>query len=316
MPRHKNVVWCGTLQLAWNRLGKDVLHQPPRVRGAEAVVSRLNQAQLKEDDLPPDSYLATAGFAKDGIVEKVKSEMMRRFHKEVEIDPMEPDHILAYAYLETNAAFTIPFFENRGRFRFRDSAGQETRVSSFGITGDHEYAYEKLRKQVDVLYELRSKTNPRELEEFVVDLCRDSSPNQILVACVPPKATLLEILGDIEKKTQPDAEYRRKFGIVDVLLVPNLNWEVQHQFAELEGRDKPFLNAGFNGYYIAKAMQTIRFKLDRTGAELASEAETLCKPSPTYFVCDRPFLIVVKKRGAERPFFVMWVDNAELLSKP
>jgi hypothetical protein len=33
MPEHKNVVWCGTLQLAWNRLGKDVLHQPPQVPG-------------------------------------------------------------------------------------------------------------------------------------------------------------------------------------------------------------------------------------------------------------------------------------------
>lgn len=36
----------------------------------------------------------------------------------------------------------------------------------------------------------------------------------------------------------------------------------------------------------------------------------------THYVCDRPFLIVVKKRGAKQPFFVMWVDNAELLSKP
>jgi hypothetical protein len=27
----------------------------------------------------------------------------------------------------------------------------------------------------------------------------------------------------------------------------------------------------------------------------------------------RPFLIYLKKRGAGHPFFVMWVDNAELL---
>jgi len=31
---------------------------------------------------------------------------------------------------------------------------------------------------------------------------------------------------------------------------------------------------------------------------------------------DRPFLIYVKKRGAEySPFFVMWVDNAELMER-
>ena len=62
-------------------------------------------------------------------------------------------------------------------------------------------------------------------------------------------------------------------------------------------------------------MQMIRFRLDRSGAELASEVQVICRPMATYFVCDRPFLIVVKKRGSKHPFFVMWVDNAELLSK-
>ena len=321
MPTGKNVVWCGTIQLAWNRLGKDVLHQPPQVQGAEAVVSRLNQAKFGEDDLPPASYLATAGFAKSGIVDKIKSEMKRRFHKEVEIDPMEPNDILAYAYLEANADFTIPFFDNRKMFFFTDASGKETKVTSFGIEEKHEYAYQDLRDQIGVLHLLRKTTNPEELEEFVIDLCRDSSPNQIVVACVPPRATLLETLKDVEKKTKEHArqdnnERGSRFGIRDVLLVPNLNWEVRHHFAELEGSDKRLLNVGFSNYYIAKAMQTIHFRLDRSGAELASEVQMPCKPMATHFVCDRPFLIVVKKRGTERPFFVMWVDNAELLCKP
>jgi hypothetical protein len=320
MPKDMNVVWCGTLQLAWNRLGKDVLHGLPNVQGAD-VASRLNRTQFGEDDLPPDSYLAMAGFAKDGVVEKVKSGMKQRFHREVEIDPLEPNDILAYAYLEASAAFTIPFFDNRQPFRFRDFSGKTAEVTSFGIEEKHEYAYDELREQIAVLYLLRSKQNPENLDEFVIDLCRDSQPNQIVIACVPPKATLAETLDDIEKKTQefarqPYSESYRKFGVRDVLLVPNLNWEVRHHFAELEGTDKPFLNAGFNEYHIAKAMQTIRFRLDRSGAELASEVQMPCKPMATHFVCDRPFLIIVKKRGAERPFFVMWVDNAELLCKP
>jgi hypothetical protein len=321
MPPHRNIVWCGTLQLAWSRLGKDVLHQPPQVHGAEAVVARLNQAQLGEDDLPTDSCLATAGFAKDGIVEKIKSEMTRRFHKQIEIDAMRPNEILAYAYLEASAAFTIPFFDKREPLRFRGSGGQETEVGAFGIEEKHEYAYWTMREQIGVLYLLRKKTNPEELEEFVVDLCRESSPNQIVVACVPRKATLAETLDDAEKKTreaarQTHAGHQQEFGIRDVLLVPNLNWELRHRFVELEGSDKRFLNAGFRGYHIQQAMQTIRFKLDRSGAELASESKTYCLPMATHFVCDRPFPIVAKKRGAERPFFVMWVDNAELLCKP
>ena len=100
------------------------------------------------------------------------------------------------------------------------------------------------------------------------------------------------------------------------MLVPNLNWEVEHNFSELEGSDKRFLNAGFSSYYVAKAMQTIRFRLDRSGAELASEVQIPCLPMATHYVCDRPFLIIFKKRDAKHPFFVMWVDNAELLCEP
>jgi hypothetical protein len=320
VPQHKNVIWCGSMQLAWNHLGKDVLRGPPRVQGAETVASRLNQAALTEDDLPSDSCFATAGFAKDGVAERVKSEMAHRFHKDVEIAALDPNGILAYAYLEASAAFTVPFFDNHGGFRFRDSSGKETEVTSFGIEERHEYAYEALREQVEVLYCLRKEGGREQIEEFVVDLCRSSSPNQIVVACVPPKETLLETLADVETKTHGAKEQRtmegRPLHVRDVLLVPNLNWEVRHRFAELEGPDKRFLNASFGDYHLGKALQTVRFKLDRAGAELSSEAQIPCKPMATHYVCDRPFLIVVKKRGAERPFFVMWVDNAELLCRP
>jgi hypothetical protein len=313
MLKGENVIWCGTLQLAWKHLEKDVLHTPPQLQDAEALASRLSQGQLKEDDLPPDSFLATAGFAKNGVSEKVRSEMKRRFHKDAQIDSLEPNDILAYAYIQAAVAFTIPFFDNRKAFRFRDSSGKETEVGSFGIEQKDEYAYERLRQQIEVLYLLRNMKTYA-VEEFALDLCRDSSPCQIILACVPPKATLFETLKVVDKKIRDFP--RRHFGVTDVLLVPNMNWEIRHHFAELEGADKRFLNTGFSAYHVGKAMQTIRFKLDRSGAELASESKLYCLPIATHFIFDRPFLIYMKKRGSDRPFFVMWVDNGELLCKP
>ena len=43
------------------------------------------------------------------------------------------------------------------------------------------------------------------------------------------------------------------------------------------------------------------------------EALAIEKAEPREFRFHRPFLIYMKKRDADRPFFVMWVDNAELL---
>ena len=75
------------------------------------------------------------------------------------------------------------------------------------------------------------------------------------------------------------------------------------------------------GYYILEALQMIDFSLSRTGVILKSQGRFGMTPAigrpilPRYFHFDRPFLICVKKRGTEHnPFFVMWVDNAELMN--
>jgi hypothetical protein len=46
------------------------------------------------------------------------------------------------------------------------------------------------------------------------------------------------------------------------------------------------------------------------GADWGGEWE-----DPTSYLYDRPFLLVMQKRGSSRPFFVMWVENAELLQR-
>jgi hypothetical protein len=109
------------------------------------------------------------------------------------------------------------------------------------------------------------------------------------------------------------------------MAVPTAAWRVNHYFSELIGMDKRLLNTGFEDYFILNAQQDTEFRLDRTGAEVKSEAKIECvkseavekdeEPPPLKLIFDRPFLVYMKKRGADQPFFVMWVENAELLTK-
>ena len=68
-------------------------------------------------------------------------------------------------------------------------------------------------------------------------------------------------------------------------------------------------------------MQMIDFTLGRTGVVLKSDAVIIIPPrggilESRRFDFDKPFLIYVRKRGpAASPFFVMWVDNAELMQE-
>jgi len=317
LPKAKNAIWCATFQMAWDRLKEDVIGEAVRVANAEEVVERLNQGSVAAEDLPEDGAYATAGAVKDGITERVRAEMQQRFQKEPVALDGDATGILAYAYLRASVPFTLPYFESEAPLVFVDSQGHETRVSSFGLTPKAGSAPVELYDQVDVLY-CKQPTTHEPPTEFVLDLCCDSKPNQLLVAQLPPQETLAASLADLEQKIRnpPDRDARLLLSTTP-LVVPNLNWRLVHHFSELEGRDKRLLNRGFEAYYLAQSLQTIDFRLDRSGVELESEARVVWASAADWaFRFDHPFLIVVKKRGASRPFFVMWVDNGELLSKP
>ena len=51
------------------------------------------------------------------------------------------------------------------------------------------------------------------------------------------------------------------------------------------------------------------------GADLASVSEAVAASGPRDFHFDRPYLIYMQRRGAEQPYFAMWVDNDELMAR-
>ena len=155
-------------------------------------------------------------------------------------------------------------------------------------------------------------------EDFALDLCRFSEPSQVVLAAIERKSTLAEAFTTVERKRadyQPAERAGRRLGQGDMLLVPNMYWRLEHHFKELEGADKILLNPGLLGLYLLGAEQVIEFRMDRNGAAVESQATIAAAGIGRLFLFDRPFLVVLSKRGAKQPYFVMWVDNAELLVK-
>jgi hypothetical protein len=319
IPDGKSAIWCASFQFAWNRLKDDVAAEPIKLANAQPLADRLNQAGPSENDLDRDSVYAAAGFAKDGIAERIRAQMADRFPgapmPELKVPPTG---VVAYAYLAASAKYDYPFFENDEPFLFRDSAGKGTAVSSFGIRKKDDYAYERLRRQVEVLYCPRDALwRESEVPEFILDPCKTSQPYQVVLARVDRQATLAETLADVRRKiaSRPADSFAAQLRPRDTVIVPNVAWRIRHHFQEIEGKDKAFLNPALRGLYLDAALQTIQFRLDRSGAELWSESKVYVKPSASYFHVNRPFLVFMQKRGSNQPFFVAWVENAELLEK-
>ncbi len=318
---NKNIIWCSSFQLAWNQMKDDVIGEPIQVIGAEELVTRLNTAEQSASDMEPESFYAAAGRIKQGIVDKIKKDMADKFpsHTVPEFDIDIPEAILAYSYLIANVPFKYPYRQAQNEFFFTDSNGIKTDVGAFGAWG-YGQRYRKMREQVEILFyhEDYNETNrDMQMKEFAVDLCRHSSPYQVVAAVVEPKDSLADTLDDILRKTEEFKKNPRHEDVVllddtDVLIVPEMFWEINHRFDELINRIVANANPPMP---IIEARQGIRFKLDRYGAMLESEATIAVSAIPRYFIFNRPFLVYMIKRDCEQPFFVMWVDNAELLTK-
>jgi hypothetical protein len=313
----KNAVWCASFLSAWKTLETDLAKGPISLQGSPQLAASLNAAADPRAQIPPESLYVAAGWNQKGIIAQISDDLKRRFPAKARptFPGIRPDSFVAYAYLEASLKFSIPYFQNRKPMVFSDSGGKKTELASFGVGEEDAYAYFKLRRQPKVLFKTADKRNISRAAECVLDLDCNSQPNQIVLALMEPRASLAATLAAVEERvaSAKPVAHSGNLGPNDVLLVPDIVWRISHRFAELEGRE--FANTALKGQRMDVAQQDIQFCLNRGGAELKSEAKTFYRPIPTYYVFDRPFLLYMKKRGSDQPYFVMWVDNVELLGK-
>ena len=325
----RNAIWCASFTVAWKMMARDFTQGPPVFDQPSKTVDALILAADPRPDIPDDALCAAAGWGESGIVQKITTELQQKFPgKTPPVFPgMRADAYIAYSYLEAKIRFPLPYFQNREPLTFTDSTGKVSKLSSFGIRKEDDYAYDNLREQVKVLFhgptmvEKGDRIIFDEEMEFAVDMSRESSPSEIILARIARQPSLAAAISYVEReigksrKQQQDAygEFLDDTGIGanDVLLVPDIFWRISHRFTELEGRE--FKNAITPWQKLLVAQEDISFRLDRSGAELSAESKLKVLPIPTHYVMDRPFLIFMRKRGALNPYFAMWVDNAELL---
>ena len=240
-----------------------------------------------------------------------------------QFQPMSDDWAVAFAYLQAMIKFTHPFGQVE-KIPFTDSVGNRTRVAGFGCE-HYDYSCEPAHRQVEILY-YRSPPDaaagrypPK--AEFAVDLCKSSRPYQIVLARVEQRDTLGETVSDLQQKIdkhrpreknltgEPFSGYNPMLETGEPVIVPEMFWKISHHFKEIEGQSLAAVGP------IMEASQITHFRMDRFGVVLKSEARfAKAEAIARSFVFDGPFLLYMQKRGTERPFLVMWVDNAELLT--
>lgn len=309
VPMEKNnMIWCGTLQLAWNELKDNIIKEDIKLIGEDKLSNELNKKSFDKECLNEKDYIAMVGYNRDDIVEKINKSLKEKFKEEgnwkVETTLQRPDDILAYSFLKKNLEFEYAFEDIKEGLEFNG-----IKVKSFGICEiKDEEIKKKLAEQVKILYYDNN-------DNFIISLNGKTANDEIILAKISPKDTLNNTLNYAYDLVNSCKEIR--FSSSDILKVPMLGFSINKNFKELE--NKPIANKGFEEYRLASATQRIDFSLTEKGAQLKSKAEIALSKSaalheaPKKLIFDEPFLLYMKEKDNKKPYFVMWVDNSEIM---
>jgi hypothetical protein len=306
LERHQpnqNLVWCATMQFAWNALEK-TLGFPLELQGSPPMAVAMNRKLLGIEVADPEKYVIFSGKRNSQVLEQIKTEMRKRFPR-AELPPLDwqpDDTAMAFAYLFANLPFETPLFRHQKGISFRGE-----HVSAFGLWDAH--SQKPLREQLREVTVCEFASD----SDFVVQLHSTAPGERIIVARVTPGETLLDTVQSVMKRSLKQTD-----GLVesDDLIIPCVNFDLTRTYPEVEGPRFRFVHGGEQ--FIRTAYQRTQFRLDELGARLESVATAWSMlngdpPKGRKMICDGPFLILLARVGAPLPYFAFWVENEELL---
>ena len=314
----ENVLWCASFQLAWNEACALVGEDLRFAKDEPAMVEVLNKKTFTSQHLDQESYVAVAGFVKDNIFGEIDQQLIDQvpgpghaplYPSRNTLRP-RPQDIVAYSYLFKNLEFEVPFERIEKPMTF----GAEE-VPCFGVGEKYKHQHGAMLEQLDIL-------DYQGEDDFVIELKTKGEQDQLILAKVQPAKTLQETVSAVQARAANTEPVQAVVG--DVLKVPKLNFDITRHYRELEGKRFVVKNPKIaRDLVILSALQNIRFQLDEEGVRLRSESHisfgcgAAPPPPPTrhIMVFDKPFLMLLKRVDADVPYFVLWVQNPELLVK-
>jgi len=295
----QNVLWCSTSNSSGTK--------PCRAAGGDIHLSKSRLWwPVEQRKLPPERTSTTP------VVSSCRAGPRRRRRRDSQgarrkfqgrASPDLLDHIapglpadgwLAYAYLFRELPFKYPFKRLDEPLAFGPK-----QVASFGL--------QKATCRMDDVHTAEQVVilDYKDADDFVLELKPEHEGERIIWRRSPRPKRCKRRSRRFGRGRKPPiiSSWRESLGDGESLVVPILNFDVWRSYDELCGE---ITTPGpFRGHPISSAMQDIRFRLDERGAILKSEA-TMVKSGagPTRrgsFIFDRPFLILLKRRGASQP---------------
>ena len=298
-----NYVWGAAMNLAWNELNDNILHEKlqldTRDTTALNMVEKFNFAPFSKTDLDEASYYIKSGYGQE-TVETINRESREKFPSKSFADldiRLDPKDIISYAYFLKEVEYKTVFKKKNVLFK-----GQK--VSGFAAGNETQKKTVKL-----ISYDSDDK--------FIIKLSLLDNSDELILAKGYDMQSPRTIVNEIRQTLTPHPAAIRDS---DVFMAPEIHLDHHRVYAELI--NKQLKNKEFKSYYISEMFENIRFDMDEKGARVENEGviamrlTAILEPvPPRHFVLDKPYWIVMKRADSPNPYFILGINNCELMEE-
>ena len=275
-----NNLWVGTLDIAWNEL-KDILNKEKIEFEKDIIIAKeLNGSEFTKELLDKKDYAINV------------SKTVTNGYK-----------------IEAELTKTLTFYNS-----FDNLTNEENRTFGIGTEnvkwfGINNGSSEELNKNVQVLF--YEENNDKE-KEFAIKLLTKEG-DEIILYKTKSNKSFDEIYAAMEAKTE---EYNNNHAFTndDELLIPYVRVNGLISYDEFYGQ----AIKDTDGLIMYDVIQKVNFYLNEKGCNLKSTLSMTTEYLSTgnrYFYYTDTFVIFMKEARANKPYFVLKVDNDDILEK-
>ena len=145
--------------------------------------------------------------------------------------------------------------------------------------------------------------------DFIIKTEVEENNDEVYFAKVIPNSTLIETYQNVIKRIKRNNI--TKLDTNDIIGIPYVNFNIRKNFDYLSGR---ILNS--KEETIDQAIQDVDFDLNETGITLTSSVaitRSAIEIKGKRLLFNKPFLIILKQKYSKYPYFLLWIENSELM---
>ena len=280
-----NNLWVGTLDLAWKDLEEKIGLNKIELEGEmPQIANDLNESTFSKEMLNPNDYkinverTVTNGYKIDATLNKELN------------------------FLES--------FDNFNDYKWTFGNSDEA-IKYFGINNA---SPEKMNKNVEILFYNKLNNGSLLSNDMAIKL-KTKEGDEIILYRTDDKKSFDEYYEDIKAKTK-NYKGRTEFSEDDELRVPYVKVNGMINYNQLY--DKKIKNS--KGLYIYDVVQNVNFYLNERGCNLSSKATMVTEymgigEDTKYCYFQDTFIIFMKEKKSDKPYFALKVDNNDILEK-